>query len=245
MSVPIDRPLVCPVVIGRAAHAEALDGLRAEARRGAGHVGLISGEAGVGKSRLIADTTARAAATGDLVLQGRCFEPDRAVPYAPLIDLLHAWLGTTPRQHPAATPEPLSSELATLLSDLEGRSGQAAAELARDPHRAKRRWFQKLADLLTRRTASTPLLLLVVEDVHWSDETSLDFLLHLARAVAGRHILLLAQLPRRRDAQGRARTASRPRPRAPGNRAARAAAWSGRARTHAASDPRSGPPGPA
>jgi len=62
-----------------------------------GQTALIAGEAGVGKSRLVAEISARARGRGRAVMQGRCFEPDRALPYMPLLDLLRTYLGPDPR----------------------------------------------------------------------------------------------------------------------------------------------------
>ena len=56
-------------------------------RRGAA---LVTGEAGIGKSRLVAEALAGLDAERARVLRGRCFEPDRALPYAPILDLLRA-----------------------------------------------------------------------------------------------------------------------------------------------------------
>jgi predicted ATPase len=62
--------MVCPILTGR------------------GQGVLVSGEAGIGKSRLIAEVQVRAHQSGGRVLHGHCFEPDRTLPCAPLQDLL-------------------------------------------------------------------------------------------------------------------------------------------------------------
>src|SRR5258706_15561253 len=92
MAVPFERSMVCPVLIGRAPQLDALERRIALARVGHGQVCLIVGEAGIGKSRLLAEISAHAAKQGFAIFQGRCFEPDRALPYAPLLDLLRAFL---------------------------------------------------------------------------------------------------------------------------------------------------------
>src|SRR5437764_14308632 len=90
MATLVAKPVVCPVLIGRAAYMQALSRCIAEAPGRRGQVVLVAGEAGIGKSRLVAEAKARAADEGLLVLQGHCFEPDRVLPYAPLLDLLRA-----------------------------------------------------------------------------------------------------------------------------------------------------------
>src|SRR5262245_61749409 len=96
MTEPFAPTILCPVLIGRELQLAALNRLIAQVGDGHGQVALIAGEAGIGKSRLIAEVNARATSQGFAVLQGRCFEPDRALPYAPLLDLLRAHLGAQP-----------------------------------------------------------------------------------------------------------------------------------------------------
>ena len=94
MVTPFDHMILCPVLIGRGPHLDALDRLLVQARAEHGRVALFTGEAGIGKSRLAAEVKTRAAQQGFAVLQGHCFEPDRMLPYAPLLDLLRTrWAG--------------------------------------------------------------------------------------------------------------------------------------------------------
>jgi predicted ATPase len=80
MATLFEKPVTCPVLIGRAAYVQALNRWVAEARGGHGQAVLVAGEAGIGKSRLVAKAKARAAGEGLLVLQGNYFEPDRLLP---------------------------------------------------------------------------------------------------------------------------------------------------------------------
>src|SRR2546425_851594 len=98
MAVPFDPLLICPALIGRAPQLETLDRLLTQTASGHGQIALIVGGAGVGKSRLVAEMETHAVAQGFAVLRGRCFEPDRTLPYAPLLDLLRVDLA-------ASTPE--------------------------------------------------------------------------------------------------------------------------------------------
>ena len=82
--MPPVGPVSTPVVIGRHQELATLDALL----NGGRGVLLISGEAGIGKSRLAREAVAHAAARGYRVLQGACFDRDQSLPYAPLLDLL-------------------------------------------------------------------------------------------------------------------------------------------------------------
>ena len=97
MTTPFTQQVVCPVLIGRAPQLDAIYQLIDGTSGGRGQAILIAGEAGVGKSRLVAEAKAYAAARGLPLLQGACFPQDSACPYAPLLDLLRArFAGRTP-----------------------------------------------------------------------------------------------------------------------------------------------------
>src|SRR5579875_247660 len=105
------KPLVCPVLIGRLPDLHSLHALLKQAKNGEGGLALISGEAGIGKSRMVSEAKTYAAAHSFLLLQGNCFPADTSCPYAPLLDLLRA-LQTS------STGEPLVSSLASLARNI-------------------------------------------------------------------------------------------------------------------------------
>jgi predicted ATPase len=190
MSSPIDSPFICPVLIGREPQLALLDRQIARAADGQGQVALIAGEAGVGKSRLVAEAKTRAIAQGFTVLQGRCFEPDRALPYAPLCDLLRSYMAALASDAMAQALGPMAPQLASLLPELLPTIPDLAPLPALDPEQERRRITQALVQFFSQRAATQPLLL-VVEDLHWSDDASLDTLLILARRTSIPILLLL------------------------------------------------------
>src|SRR5258708_18814653 len=82
---------MCPVFIGRAPERDALYRLIDRTRSGQGQVALVCGEAGIGKSRLVAEAKVYAAHDFLLLLEGHCFQTDSAFPYAPLLDLFRSY----------------------------------------------------------------------------------------------------------------------------------------------------------
>src|SRR5712692_5877889 len=181
-------PMIMSHLVGRASQLATLQLLVEQAKRGEGHLVLISGEAGIGKSRLVAEVKTSTTSQGFLLLQGNCFPTDVTYPYAPLLDLLRSLFAS----HPAA---PLGTELERLARDLfpllpELVPDQAMPLLPLEPEQEKRRLFAVLANFFLRLSASSPLLL-IIEDVHWSDSTSLDFLHTLARRTVSQPLLLL------------------------------------------------------
>ena len=180
-------PMITPRLVGRASQLATLQLLVEQAKRGEGHLVLISGEAGIGKSRLVAEVKTSTTSQGFLLLQGNCFPTDVTYPYAPLLDLLRSLFASHPAAPLAIELERLARDLFPLLPELVP---DQAMPLPLEPEQEKRRLFAVLANFFLRLSASSPLLL-IIEDVHWSDSTSLDFLHTLARRTVSQPLLLL------------------------------------------------------
>ncbi len=185
-----NQPFSSPILIGREQEIAILQSLVDQAKQGHGKVLLLGGEAGIGKSRLLAEGKRQASEQGFLVLQGACFPTDRSAPYAPLVDLLAAptipgLLSVLP-----ANLEPLVRELSQLSPDLLDHASGETPRFTIGPDQEKRRLFVALTQLFTSLASKQPVLL-AIEDVHWSDETSLEFLHSLARRCAQHPLLLV------------------------------------------------------
>ncbi len=195
MEARFTPPIVCPVLVGRAAALAHLLARVAEARQGQGQVVLVSGEAGIGKSRLVAEAAAQATVQGfRLLLHGHAFPADSAVPYAPLLELIRAYLAASDAGAGASALPTFVPTLVRLLPDLALERPDLAAlppPAARDPQEERRRLFAALTHFVTEAAAAHPALL-IVEDLHWADAPSLDFLLHLARRSRQAPVLLFA-----------------------------------------------------
>src|ERR1044071_3384530 len=96
MSILFDKPIFCPIRVGRAAYLDSLEQHLDKARNGQGETLLLAGEAGIGKSRLVAEAKAWADQHDLRILEGQCFESDRIFPYAPILDLLRAFVAAYP-----------------------------------------------------------------------------------------------------------------------------------------------------
>jgi DNA-binding CsgD family transcriptional regulator len=182
--------VVCPVLIGRTAELAAFHLCVEQVKSGKGQVALLSGEAGIGKSRLVAETKAYAAAQGFLLLQGNCFQTDVSYPYAPLLDLARS---SAAKQLAAAVDSDLAHfarELHLLVPDVVPLPPDQAPLASSDPEQEKRRLFTALAHFFTSQ-ATKQAMLLTIEDIHWSDDTSLDFLHSLARRCPAHPLLVL------------------------------------------------------
>jgi predicted ATPase/DNA-binding CsgD family transcriptional regulator len=181
-------PVVTPALVGRAGQLAILQRLVEHAKRAEGHVALVSGEAGIGKSRLVAETKTYAETQGFLVLQGNCFPADVTYPYAPLLDLLRSLFASNPTSVLTAELDTLARNIFPLLP--EHVPGQAISNPPLEPEQEKRRLFAVLGNFFFHLSTRSPLLL-IIEDAHWSDDTSLDFLHTLVRRTMSQSFLLV------------------------------------------------------
>ncbi len=187
MESAITRSLVCPTLIGRAPERAALRVLMDHTKGGHGQVVLLSGEAGIGKTRLVRDVQREADAHGFLLYQGACFPTDRSCPYAPWLDLLRPLMA-----NPLLTArlESLAAVWCPFFPDLLAGGATRTPPAPLPPEQEQRRLFEALAHFLTSQAASRPVLV-TLEDLHWSDESSLECLHYLARRCAASPLLLL------------------------------------------------------
>jgi len=190
MAVSFHKPVVCPVLIDRVSELATLHALIDQAHRGRGQVFLLGGEAGVGKSRLVAEAKVSAAAQGFLLLQGNCFQPDISSPYAPLLDLLRSSAAGQLAAAVTSDLAPFVRELHQLLPDVVALLPDQVPPSPSDPEQEKHRLFTALAHFFTVQAARQPVLL-IIEDIHWSDDISLEFLHYLARRCPAHSLLIL------------------------------------------------------
>lgn len=184
-----DTNVVCPILIGRSVSLES--GVHALTRAHTGHGGtvLISGEAGIGKSRLTRALVDRARETGFVTLGGACFEADRAHPYAPILDLVRVLASVRSPALAAHWFARAAADLVTLFPELQTIFVEATPRANLSPEEDRRRLFQSFTDSVHAIARVQPLLL-VIEDVHWSDDATLDLVLHLARRITSQPIAI-------------------------------------------------------
>jgi DNA-binding CsgD family transcriptional regulator len=174
--------------VGRAEELDRLVALLGRAERGRPAVGLIAGDAGVGKTRLLDELAARAEGRGARVLVGGCMEVgDVGLPYVPFVDAFRD-LGTRPGEAEVAAP--LAAAVPSLGRLLpEPVTGQGPAPPGDGFERVQ--LFDGVLSLLVRLSELAPLLL-VIEDLHWADRSTRDLLAFLIRTLRGGRVALVA-----------------------------------------------------
>jgi DNA-binding CsgD family transcriptional regulator/tetratricopeptide (TPR) repeat protein len=175
--------------VGREAELERLRSLLPRAAGEGRRVALLSGEPGVGKSRLVREFAVEAAGDGALVLYGAC---DAAVrtPYGPFVEALDRLSRVIDLAELRAALGG-SGDLTRLLPDLPALVGELPAPVEADPDTERHRLHMAVADLLAEVSRERPILL-VVEDGHWADAPTLQLMRHLSRAAWNARLLLLA-----------------------------------------------------
>ncbi len=173
-------------LVGRAAELSALENSLQRVLDGHGRVAVISGEAGVGKTRLLEELESVAAVAGVRVVVGHCFETEQPLPFRPWIDALRDEQPALDTARLADLSAAARAQLARLFSELSPR-GSESGVLA-DDHSPL---FEAMRELLSVLAAGSPLLL-ALEDLHWADPMSVRLLAFLGRRLGALPVLLVA-----------------------------------------------------
>jgi class 3 adenylate cyclase/tetratricopeptide (TPR) repeat protein len=191
-------PLSRPRLIGREAELRVVDDALQRLARGSGGVLAITGEPGIGKSRLVEVATDRAVASGAQHLSARCVSYGAGLAYWPYLDLL--WRATRLRadEAPNQTRTRLNAalenagvpEAAPLFARLLGLPVDDDAVAALEPEAFRRALNEAFIKSLRALAEARPLVL-ALEDIHWIDASSLELTAEVARLARSAPILLL------------------------------------------------------
>jgi tetratricopeptide (TPR) repeat protein len=162
-----------------------------KASAGQGRMLLISGEPGIGKTRLIRELCTEVQVAGDWVLVGECYAEGGA-PYAAFAQILRrAFRNGAADQLAAALPDFVLADLLTLAPSLHLQFPDVPPNPSLDPKSEQQRLFENVVAFSQALCDRAPLLL-VIEDAHWADSGSLALLRHLARRTRHQPLLIVA-----------------------------------------------------
>ncbi|TDE08736.1 helix-turn-helix transcriptional regulator [Jiangella asiatica] len=181
-----------PVMVGRAAQLAELRAALASAAGGATVTVVLGGEAGVGKTRLVTEFADDAVRRGARVIVGQCVDIGAASPYAPVAGALRELAGQVGTARLLEVAGPGRGALAGLLPELGIDAGDAPG--------SQGRLFEAVTGLLEQVAADQPLVL-VVEDLHWADQSTRQLLQFVVRALTTARVLLVGTY--RSDEMGR------------------------------------------
>ncbi|HVA88309.1 MAG TPA: AAA family ATPase [Chloroflexota bacterium] len=170
-------------LVGREAEMHRVSAALVASAAGQGRLLLLAGEPGVGKTRLAHEAMLRAEEQGFHILVGRCHEQHASLPFFPFTEALSTALALVSPSLRADVPGRFP-HLGRLLPDLLPSPPVLEGEDARP------RILHAVTGFLTALAAEAPLVLLL-EDLHWSDSAGLELVFYLARQIPGARILLL------------------------------------------------------
>jgi len=157
-------------------------------RAGTTRTVFIAGEPGIGKTRLVAEVARAAHADGAVVLLGRS-EDEIDAPFRPFAEALDQLVRHASDEALAEHAAEMGGAIVGIVPALGKRIG-AVAENGGDAESERLRMFNSVADLLKRQGAQAPVVL-VLDDLHWSDQSSLLLLRHLVQTVEDARLLIL------------------------------------------------------
>jgi len=182
-------------LVGRAEELDSLELLLARLDEGGSSALELTGEPGIGKTRLLSELAARADARGHTVLSGRATELERDLPFSVFVDALDEYLQALDPRRLAALGEGVRVELATVFPSLETHADRQRVAMQEERYRTYRA-VRQLLELLARRQP----VVLALDDVHWADPASVELLGALLRRPPSAPVLVvLAVRPRQMD----------------------------------------------
>ena len=188
-SAPLSQ-LVRGHLVGRGHESRQLQQHWANAQQASGQLVLLSGEPGVGKTRLAQDLIAHAQKGGATLLRGGCYEYEATTPYLPFVEAFREWAH---RQSPEELRSALgatATEIARFAPEIESKLGALPPNPPLSPSEDRMRLFDNAARFLQSLAAARGLLVFV-DDVHWADQGTLSLLHYLLRHLRNERVLFL------------------------------------------------------
>jgi DNA-binding CsgD family transcriptional regulator len=154
---------------------------------------LISGEPGVGKTRLLAEAAAQAEATGWRVLLGRAYDSEGMPPYLPFIEALQDHVRVSEAETLRQQLGDTAAELLLILPEIRRHQPELPIAPSLDQKSERYRLFEAVAAFLQGIASSAPAgVMLCLDDLHWADDSTLLLLEHLVRRPPDARLFILA-----------------------------------------------------
>jgi len=162
----------------------------AGAAQGRGGAFMIAGDPGIGKTHLLEHCTDLARAQGRAVLMGRCHEGGGSPAFWPWIQIFRTHFEVEPRSGGSAEPSAELSEISRIVPEVRARFAGIAEPAALEGPESRFRMFDAATRVLLNSSKRRPLMI-VIDDLHWADASSLSLVQHLAREIRRSTVLLV------------------------------------------------------
>jgi len=176
--------------VGRQGEMEELKEALEDAMSGRGRLVMLAGEPGIGKTRTAQELAAHAETLGAQVLWGRCYEEEGTPPYWPWLQSLRSYIQQRDPEKLLSEMGPGAADIAEIVPELRHKLTDLETPPALEPEQARFRLFSSITNFL-KNAAQSQSLMLVLDDLHWADRSSLLLLEFLAREIQSSPLLVL------------------------------------------------------
>ena len=161
-----------------------------EALSGQGRLVMLVGEPGIGKTRTTQELASYAESRGAQVFWGRCYEDEGTPPYWPWVQTMRSYVQQASREQLTAEIGSGAAAIAEIVPEILGKLPGLETPPALDPEAARFHLFDSITTFLKNAAQNQPLMM-VLDDLHWADRSSLLLLEFLARELGQARILLV------------------------------------------------------
>ena len=178
------------VFVGRQTEMDDLKAALEESLSGKGRMITLVGEPGIGKTRTCQELATYATLRNAQVLWGRCYEEQGVPPYWPWVQAIRSYVRERDPQELSVEMGAGASDIAEIVSDVRERLPGLPDSSLLDADEARFRLFDSITSFLKNASQRQPIVL-ILDDLHWSDKPSLSLLQFVARELAGTRLLLV------------------------------------------------------
>jgi tetratricopeptide (TPR) repeat protein len=180
------------VFVGRQKEMDQLRSIFEGTLSGRGSLVALVGEPGIGKTRIAQELAGYAGLRGARVLWGRCYESGGAPPYWPWVQAIRSYVNQTDRDQLRQEMGSGAVDIAEIVSEVRDALPELADRSAPqdDPEAARFRLFDSITSFFRNASRNTPIMI-VLDDLHWADQSSLLLLEFAGREIADGRILIL------------------------------------------------------
>ncbi len=156
---------------------------------GHGRLVMLVGEPGIGKTRTAQELASLAEQRGGQVLWGRCFEEGGAPPYWPWVQTIRSYVQRASAEQLATEMGPGDADIAEIVPEINGKLPDLETPPVLEPEQSRFRLFDSIATFMKKAAERQPMML-VLDDLHWADRSSLLSLEFLVRETGTSRLLL-------------------------------------------------------
>ena len=178
------------IFVGREREMAELMAFLDSSMAGQGRLVMLAGEPGIGKTRTATELASKAQERGAQVYWGWCYEGEGAPPYWPWIQSIRSYVRTATAARLESEMGSNAATIATLLPEVHEKLPGLMTPPELEPEQARFRLFDSIAAFLKSASATTPLVI-VLEDLHWADRSSLMLCEFISREISDARVMLL------------------------------------------------------